>query len=220
MAITIDYGNTNIIDIPQADLTLIGGTLYELDTDVFRLALKDIEDGEAGIAFSKTHNRNAPVTVAGITYAQTFEIIPPYKVRFENGSYTVRLVGSNNNIFDVENGILFQNTVQVVPTNSAGLIIVNTETIVPALTDEESEAITSASADVTLLRKLLRNKMITDPATGVLTVFDDDGTSILFQADMFEDAAGLVAYRGRGAERREHMDLLNIFGPEFGLEFS
>lgn len=32
-----------------------------------------------------------------------------------------RLVGSNNNFFDVENGILVQNSVQVIPTNSAGL---------------------------------------------------------------------------------------------------
>ena len=33
------------------------------------------------------------------------------------------LVGSNNNLFDVENGILNQNYVQVIPGNSAGLIV-------------------------------------------------------------------------------------------------
>lgn len=34
-----------------------------------------------------------------------------------------QLEGSNNNIWDVENGILNQNQVQVIPTNSAGLIV-------------------------------------------------------------------------------------------------
>ncbi len=125
MAITIDYGNTWIIDIPKADLTLVTGTLYELDTEAFRLELKDIEDGEIGMAFPKTHIRNAPVILAGLTLAQTFEIIAPYSVRFENGSYSVRLAGSNNNIFDVESGILEQNNVQVIAQNSAGLISLN-----------------------------------------------------------------------------------------------
>ena len=118
MTTTIDYGNTNIIDIPKADLTLISGTLYELDTNVFRLELKGIEDGEIGMAFTKTHTRNAPVTVAGVTFAQTFEIISPYSIRFEDGQYSVRIIGSNNNIFDVESGILVQNQVQVIPGNS------------------------------------------------------------------------------------------------------
>ena len=111
-------------DVPQADLTLISGTLYELDTEIFRLALKDIEDDETGMAFSRTHARNAPVTVAGTTFAQTLEILAPYSVRFEDGAYSVRLVGSNNNIFDVASGILVQNQVQVIPTNSAGLVVV------------------------------------------------------------------------------------------------
>jgi len=46
-----------------------------------------------------------------------------YNVTFENGLYSVMLVGSNNNLFDVENGILNQNYVQVIPGNSAGLIV-------------------------------------------------------------------------------------------------
>lgn len=125
MAISIDYGNTNIIDIPQADLTLVSGTLYELDTEAFRLILKDLEDNETGIAFSDTHSRAEPVTVAGTTYVQSLVILPPYRIRFEDGQYSVRLINSNNNIFDVEAGILFQNQVQVIPGNAAGLIITN-----------------------------------------------------------------------------------------------
>lgn len=56
--------------------------------------------------------------------------------------------------------------------------------------------------NINTLEQLLRNKTITDPATGVMTVFDDNG-SALFTANIFEDAGGTQAYRGQGAERKE-----------------
>ena len=51
-------------------------------------------------------------------------MLSPYSVEYENGSYSVVLQGSNNNIFDIASGILVQNTVQVISGNSAGLQIV------------------------------------------------------------------------------------------------
>ncbi|KYK22697.1 hypothetical protein AYK24_00285 [Thermoplasmatales archaeon SG8-52-4] len=125
MAISIDWA-TKTINVPQADLTHITGTLYELDTDTFRLTLKALEASDYGMPNLVTHRHNTQVTVAGVTYARTVEIISGYSVTFEDGQYSVRLVGSNNNIFDIQNGILTQNQVQVIPTNSAGLIAVNT----------------------------------------------------------------------------------------------
>lgn len=114
---------THVITVPKADLTLKNGTIYTMDTDAFRLELKSWEDSEEGIIQPKTHNHNTEVTIAGVTYARAIEILPPYSVKFEDGQYTVILEGSNNNIFDVENGILVQNQVQVISTNSAGLIV-------------------------------------------------------------------------------------------------
>ena len=125
MAITVDY-STKIISIEQSDLTLISGTLYELDTDAFRLILHDIQDSEEGIWADTMFNHNTEVTVAGTTFARTIELINGYSIEFEDGSYSVRLAGSNNNLFDVENGILQQNSVQVIAQNSAGLQTVNT----------------------------------------------------------------------------------------------
>jgi hypothetical protein len=58
---------------------------------------------------------------------------------------------------------------------------------------------------VSTIEKITRNKMITDPATGVLTVYDDDGATPLMTANIFKDAAGTVPYNGTGAERRERL---------------
>lgn len=62
----------------------------------------------------------------------------------------------------------------------------------------------SSEQDLRLARieKILRNKMITNPTTGVMTFYDDDG-SPLMTAQLYEDAAGTQPYRGQGAERRE-----------------
>jgi len=56
--------------------------------------------------------------------------------------------------------------------------------------------------DVYLVLQFLRNKMITDPASGVATLYDDAGVALL-TAQLYEDAAGSQTYRGKGAERRE-----------------
>jgi hypothetical protein len=123
MALTIDHG-TLTISVPQADLTLISGSLYELNTEtVFRQGVNGLLDDEEGIVLDDAIRHNTEVTVAGTTFARTIEVIGGYSVTFTpDAQYSVRLAGSNNNIFDVESGILNQNQVQVIAQNSAGLI--------------------------------------------------------------------------------------------------
>jgi len=120
--ITIDWGS-RIINIPQAYLTDLGGGVYQLDTNQFRLDLKDLEDGEEGMNFPDTHRHNTEVVLSGVTYARFVEIINGYTITFEDGQYAVELTGSNNNIPDVTN----VNQVSVRSFNSAGLITVNND---------------------------------------------------------------------------------------------
>jgi hypothetical protein len=71
------------------------------------------------------YSHNGEVTVAGTTFARTLEFINGYSIQFENtgSQYSVRLTGSNNNLFDVANGILTPTSlVTVISTNSAGLV--------------------------------------------------------------------------------------------------
>lgn len=121
MAVSINWA-TKVIAVPKADLTLVTGTLYKLDTEAFRLELKALESSVYGIVNPKNQKHSTEVTISGTTYARAFEILLPYSVEFEPGPYSVRLEGSNNNIWDIEAGILVQNQVQVIPTNAAGLI--------------------------------------------------------------------------------------------------
>jgi hypothetical protein len=62
-------------------------------------------------------------------------------------------------------------------------------------------------SDLALVRKLLQNKQITDPATGTIRVYDDDG-SLLYEVAIYEDAAGTIPYSSNSSkiERREKLE--------------
>jgi hypothetical protein len=53
--------------------------------------------------------------------------------------------------------------------------------------------------------KLLRNKTVVDPSTGVMTVYDDNGTDVLMTANLYKDAAGTTPFDGTGANRRNRL---------------
>lgn len=59
---------------------------------------------------------------------------------------------------------------------------------------------------LSLVTRLLRNKTITDPTGGTLTVYADDDTTPLVTADLYADAAGTTPYAGSGAERRDRLE--------------
>lgn len=63
----------------------------------------------------------------------------------------------------------------------------------------------SASSMVVMIERLLRNKLITDPVTGVATLYDDAGTTPLLTGNLYEGTTTAQPYRGQGAERRERM---------------
>lgn len=142
MAISINPA-TSVITIPQADLTPLGGSKYELNVDTFRLTLKNLEDDEGGIWQPDTHTHNTEVLLGGVTYARVVEILAPYTITFQDGQYSVNLVGANNNIADRLN----LNQVSVRSNNSAGLVNLNLENVVwNALTANHLTAGTTGKA--------------------------------------------------------------------------
>ena len=125
MAITINPA-TLVITVPQADCVFVSGTFYRLPTEgIFRAAINNILDSEAGIPLPNAISHSTEVTVAGVTYARFIELINGYSIQFTpDTAWTVELTESNNNLHDVANSILVQNQVQVITTNAAGLITV------------------------------------------------------------------------------------------------
>jgi len=180
MAITVDWANKRIY-VPQFDLTHITGSLYELDTEWFKAQINALESSIYGIVNLRILDHNTEYTVAGITYARKLEIINGYMLEFETGLYSVRLAGSNNNFFDVESGVLYQNGVIVIPGNSAGLIKV---------IQDSGTLLTPAQAlALERMRKYHTNKMEIDGATNRLKVYEDNGVDVADEYEL-QDASG------------------------------
>ena len=71
---------------------------------------------------------------------------------------------------------------------------------IPAIVDGVNEA-----TRIVLIEKLLKNKLITDPDTGTLTLFDDDDSTPLLTGNLWENKGATQQYRGQGSERRDRM---------------
>lgn len=120
MTISVDWPS-KVIHVQKVDMSLIQLLpieVRELNMEVLRLALKDLEDDELGQVWLDTHRHNAAVTVGGVTLAQVVEIINDYTITFENGTYLVNVFGANSNLADRVN----PNNVSVRSANSAGLL--------------------------------------------------------------------------------------------------
>jgi hypothetical protein len=118
--IEVNWG-TGEIFVPRESMELVQTNPTEirrLDSNDFRLALKDLEDSPTGMPYTDTHRHNTTVLLGGIEYARIIEILEPYTITFEDGRYAVQISGSNNNIGDRVN----VNNVSVRSANSAGLI--------------------------------------------------------------------------------------------------
>lgn len=118
--VTVDW-DQQIINVPKTATQLVQSNpteIRDLDLNLFRLQLKNLEDDADGMAFVDTHSHNTIVTVGGVTLAHVLIIINGYTVTFEDGQYAVNLVGANSNVGDVTN----VNQVSIRAANSAGLV--------------------------------------------------------------------------------------------------
>jgi len=196
LAISVDWP-TGVITVPQSDLTLISGSLYELDTGTFREALIALEDDEEGMPWPRTHVHNTEVTVAGVTFARTIEILSPYSITFEDtgSDYTVRLSGSNNNIFDAENGVLNSTPgVTVIGQNSAGL-----QTVVSGsgLSATQNDWLND------IFRMLIGNRLeLDDGDTLNWVLYADDGTTPLYRWSVTDKDGDPIAQPAGGSANR------------------
>lgn len=154
MAFSIDWTTSPpTITVPQSDLVLLSGTLYEHDTQSFWEEIKALEASEEGIVFDDLQFRSPPVTVAGTIFAPVVALSGRAKVRYEDPAsfYSVRLVGTNNDIWSEGDGVFIPHSnVAVAPTNSAGLVIAETGT--SGLTPAESQALLDIADDVAAAR--------------------------------------------------------------------
>jgi hypothetical protein len=62
--------------------------------------------------------------------------------------------------------------------------------------------------DLTLIGKVMRNKKVvyrSGANAGKMIIYDNDGTTVLLTAQVYEDQAATIAYRGAGLEHQDRL---------------
>ena len=71
--------------------------------------------------------------------------------------------------------------------------------------DQINGAISDVQIKTGLIEKILRNRTVTDRASGTMTIYDDNGTTPLLVANLWEDEDGTQAYQGNAVNLRDRL---------------
>jgi hypothetical protein len=155
----------------------------------FWAEMKTNEEDSDGIVFNDLQAHFADYTVAGVNYADALFMLCEVKFEDTGSNYSVKLVGSNNDIFDEDGGILVATPgLTIIPTNAAGLIIVETA---DAAAIDAKLALLLAAQDLT--NEQANAEHITSRSSG-LVILRNTIVSKRWEADAWEDVVGGVRY--------------------------
>lgn len=201
MTISIDWVNKLVL----SDTSIT-------DIIAFKNAIRDLEDDATGMLYPPVITFKQ-LDLGGGAYQFGVDCINGYQLKFPNpGNYTV--IGNINAYIVPVAGVFVDRTKSAAFATVAGSGGSGGATAAEiwaypsrSLTDysgvwSESAAI-SMAAKVEIATAILKNKTVTNPNTGVMTVYADDGATPLFTAQLYETVDGSIVYRGQGAERRE-----------------
>lgn len=201
-----------LILIPQDydHLTLVEGSApngsWALDTYALWQDLKSLEASESGIVFDDLQTHNAKYAIAGTTYADAIGFL--CEIAFYNAAanedWAVILEGSNNDLFDIVNGIYVPSKgtghITVVPGNSAGLVVItSTDT---ATIEAKVDALIAAQ-ELTQEQIEAERTTMESPApmsTPGKVVLRNTTVSRRWEADAWEDEDQTIGYRKTGLE--------------------
>lgn len=193
MALTFTH-SLSIIDVESPQTTLACADLID--------AIRTEEASERGILYPQIATASGKEALGdGVYVGLTVNLLDAWQVRFWSGNYIAKIAGGNLVGGPGNDPVAYSAGVQVLLIQSAASTVVESG----GGSGLTADLVWSHAAAQTI-RKVLQNKTITDPDTGVMTVFDDDGTTELFTALLKEDVAGTQPYRGQGVNRRERLE--------------
>ena len=116
MALSVDWSTIPyLITIPKSDVTLISGTRYQLDVDIFWELLREFswtaEAAGAPVTYSRIPSTSSTPSITSVDEDY-------YQIQFEDGLYSVDIINGNTNWPEVE----VKNQVSVFINNTTGFI--------------------------------------------------------------------------------------------------
>lgn len=202
MSLTFDFVN-ELIEVGDGQVDVAVQDLVD--------AIRTAEATETGIVYNSIAGSSGKETLGpGVAVGVTVELLGSWQLHFEPGDYIAKVAGGNLVGGPAGDPIAYSAGVQVLLIQSAASTVVTVSTGSGLSVEEHDQLMllpttgldASRDAKLTRVEQLLRNKRVLDPATGIETIYDDNG-NVLFTRNVFEDPQGSQPYRGQGAERVE-----------------
>lgn len=123
-----------------------------------------------------------------------------------SGSYTGWVDTSGENIYVIPDSVVpFSYGSGALSAPQIALLTTAASYDVPTVT-EIREEVDSNSTQLAATVKLLKNKTVTDPTLSKMTVYDDDGTTPLYEANLYDDVDAATPWTGTAAiNRRDNL---------------
>lgn len=212
----LTFNDSQFVDTIYVENDLEGSTVTEFEADFSNIEIEvsadsnettvqrfynwfkyllTTEDGIANYIDYLSESEDSRNIVIGVTMTVENKKVTPLKitggtVRTTDGSSWINETGGS--IFVVPD------RVYQAPTSGIAQAVLGAE-----VADYQEEG--TFGKEINDLRKIAKNKAVTNPDTGKYIVYDDDN-SVLYEADIYEDVGGTTAYRGQGLARRDKLE--------------
>lgn len=194
--LTFDHA-AKLIGVPQADA-------QPLLIQALVNAIRDEEASERGIAYDQILDSSGREDLGGgVLTGITAGLRSSWKLVFATGSYQATVDGGN--LADGLARVSNTGSPQVLLRSSVASTVVDSGGAGTAPSAGQVADAVWAHNVAVVVSAILRNKTVTDPVAGTMTVYADDGVTPLLTASLFEDTAGAQPYRGDGADRRDRL---------------
>lgn len=138
----------------------------------------------------------------GRTVGITLEMLDGWRITFDAGPVTSPQVFALRRILDGNLAEASPGVLPILGQANINIVVIQDTSAAGIVTGSGLDV--GQAASLTLIEKLLRNRLETDPTTGIMTLYDNDD-SVLLTGPISEDIAELQAYRGQGLDRRNRL---------------
>jgi hypothetical protein len=176
MALSFDH-TTRLINIQSPQDTLNCQDLID--------AIREEEASERGILYAPIATASGKEDLGnGVYVGMTVNLLSPWQVKFWEGNYIAKIAGGNLVGGIIGDPVAYSAGVQVLLIQSAASTVVVTS---DGLNSAQAALLQTAATEASKGRKMQTNKAVVSGDGRTVSIYDDDGMSLLASFDITAD---------------------------------
>lgn len=177
--------------------TTVGTTDYGFDWVDSEIEIEALVE-DVSAADLKTAIRRAEADVQGIVWDSIADTFNPVTLTPTSSTFLNVILFDPWKVLSLSTGGSFTVGDGNVVSQSDGVDIFAANVLVSKINNTSSAGVLVGNATIDILRKLLQNRNDVNDTSNKMEVYNDAGTVVEFDADIYEDVAGTTPWDGTG----------------------